>query len=199
MHFYEKNSRPFVWPMPVMLAVQGLTAAGPASTMEAMLEWIGEVSDKSIANAVREILAPDSLSSSSTNASSMLQNDPSLPETLRTLIQLMRANIEEPLSARNSRVVWICHDDRSSDCSRPIWAPRLRVIILNFAWRGSTFANANLGFHYRISLACGFVSSSHFSTCFKDFFGESPSVARKKKRDASMDAQTRSNTDKTDA
>ena len=67
--------------------------------MEAMLEWIGEVSDKSISNAVREILAPDSLSSSSTNASSMLQNDPSLPETLRTLIQLMRANIEEPLSS----------------------------------------------------------------------------------------------------
>ena len=177
-----------------------LSAAGPASTMEAMLEWIGEVSDKSIANAVREILAPDSLSSSSTNASSMLQNDPSLPETLRTLIQLMRANIEEPLS---SEELAGCVDLSRRQVERLFQAhlgtsPSRYYFELRLAEAQRLLMQTSDSIT-RISLACGFVSSSHFSTCFKDFFGESPSVARKKKRDASMDAQTRSNTDETDA
>ncbi|MGO3345680.1 MAG: AraC family transcriptional regulator [Marinomonas sp.] len=35
-----------------------------------------------------------------------------------------------------------------------------------------------------VSLACGFVSSSHFSNCFKEYFGLSPSAARQKQNNA---------------
>ena len=31
-----------------------------------------------------------------------------------------------------------------------------------------------------VALACGFVSASHFSKCFKDFFGKAPSTERLK-------------------
>ena len=161
-----------------------LTAAGPNSSMEVMLEWVGEISDKTVANAVREILAPDSLSSTQANASSMLQNDPSLPEALRSLIQLMRANIEEPLSSEElascvglsrRQVERLFQAHLGTSPSRYYFELRLTQ-----AERLLTQTSDSIT---RISLACGFVSSSHFSTCFKDFFGESPSVARKRRRE----------------
>ncbi len=161
-----------------------LTAAGPNSALEVMLDWVAEISDKSIANAVREILAPDSLSATQTNASSMLQNDPSLPESLRSLIQLMRANIEEPLSSEElascvglsrRQVERLFQAHLATSPSRYYFELRLTQ-----AERLLTQTSDSIT---RISLACGFVSSSHFSTCFKDFFGESPSVARKRQRE----------------
>ncbi|MEH6826468.1 MAG: helix-turn-helix domain-containing protein, partial [Motiliproteus sp.] len=33
-----------------------------------------------------------------------------------------------------------------------------------------------------IAVACGFLSSTHFSHCFKDYFGASPSQARQTSR-----------------
>nr|WP_315983903.1 helix-turn-helix domain-containing protein [Aliamphritea spongicola] len=33
-----------------------------------------------------------------------------------------------------------------------------------------------------IALACGFVSSSHFSNCYKDYFGTAPTFAREQHR-----------------
>ncbi|RVC90900.1 helix-turn-helix domain-containing protein, partial [Mesorhizobium sp. M2A.F.Ca.ET.029.05.1.1] len=30
-----------------------------------------------------------------------------------------------------------------------------------------------------VAIACGFVSSSHFSKCFRDHFGEAPSSLRR--------------------
>jgi len=162
-----------------------LTAAGPSSTLELMLEWVGNLSDKSIAGAVREILAPDSLASGTTNASSMLQNDPSLPETLRSLIQLMRANIEEPLS---SEELASCVDLSRRQVERLFQAhlgtsPSRYYFELRLTQAQRLLVQTSDSIT-RISLACGFVSSSHFSTCFKDFFGESPSVARKRQREA---------------
>ncbi|WP_372740679.1 AraC family transcriptional regulator [Neptunomonas sp.] len=32
-----------------------------------------------------------------------------------------------------------------------------------------------------IALASGFVSTSHFSNCYKDYFGVSPTLAREKR------------------
>lgn len=161
-----------------------LTAAGPSSTLEMMLDWIAATSEEAIANAVREILAPDSLSNARLNASSMLQNDPSLPETLRSLIQLMRANIEEPLSSEElancvnlsrRQVERLFQTHLGTSPSRYYFELRLTQAERLLSQTSDSIT--------RISLACGFVSSSHFSTCFKDFFGESPSVARKRQRD----------------
>lgn len=166
-----------------------LTAAGPSSTLEMMLDWISEISDEPIANAVREILAPDSLSNTRMNASSMLQNDPSLPETLRSLIQLMRANIEEPLSSEElascvnlsrRQVERLFQSHLGTSPSRYYFELRLTQAERLLSQTSDSIT--------RISLACGFVSSSHFSTCFKDFFGESPSVARKRQREPRREA-----------
>lgn len=160
-----------------------MTAAGPNSTLEMMLEWIGYATSRDIARAVREILAPDSLSTTSISASHMLQNDPSLPEALRSAIQLMRANIEEPLTSEElaacihlsrRQIERLFQSHLGTSPSRYYFELRL-----NQAQRLLVQTSDSIT---RISLACGFVSSSHFSNCFKDFFGESPSVVRKKKR-----------------
>ena len=160
-----------------------MTASGPSSTLEMMLEWIDKTSGRAIARAVREILAPDSLSSTSVSASSMLQSDPSLPEALRSLIQLMRANIEEPLSSEElagyvnlsrRQIERLFQSHLGTSPSRYYFELRLTQAQRLLVQTSDSIT--------RVSLACGFVSSSHFSNCFKDFFGESPSLARKKRR-----------------
>ncbi|HBC49671.1 MAG TPA: AraC family transcriptional regulator [Gammaproteobacteria bacterium] len=165
------------------ISTNRLSAAGPSSTLEMMLEWLDFAASRDVARAVREILAPDSLSASSISSSHMLQNDPSLPEALRSALQLMRANIEEPLTSEElaacvnlsrRQIERLFQSHLGTSPSRYYFELRLTQAQRLLVQTSDSIT--------RISLACGFVSSSHFSNCFKDFFGESPSVARKKNR-----------------
>ncbi len=160
-----------------------ITSAGPASTLEAMLSFIERERGRDLARAIREILAADQLSVTDSPASSMLQDDPSLPEALRSLIQLMRSNIEEPLSSEElascvnlsrRQVERLFQTHLAASPSRYYFELRLTQAHRLLVQTSDSIT--------RVSLACGFVSSSHFSNCFKDFFGESPSVARQRHR-----------------
>lgn len=162
-----------------------LTASGPASTLEAMLAFVQRERGRDMARAIREILAADQLSAGDSPASSMLQDDPSLPEALRSLIQLMRSNIEEPLS---SEELAACVNLSRRQMERLFQAhlgtsPSRYYFELRLTQAQRLLMQTSDSIT-RVSLACGFVSSSHFSNCFKDFFGESPSVARQRHRSA---------------
>lgn len=158
-----------------------LTCAGPVSALEMMLNMIEHTHGKQVVRAIREILSCDQLSESSNQKLTPIGDDPCLPKTLRDLIELMAANIEEPMSVddltdyvdisrRQAERLFQTHLDTSPGR----YYLELRI---THARRLLLQSNASVT---NIALASGFVSTSHFSNCYKDYFGISPSHAREK-------------------
>lgn len=156
------------------------TCAGPVSTLEMMLKLIGQMlHDTHIVRAVREILICDQVSEKVGPMPLHVGNDPTFPQALQTILALMRANIEEPLSATEladcagisrRQMERMFHAHLETSPSR--YYLELRLV---HARRLLMQTNKSI---LEISLASGFVSSTHFSKCFRDYYGVIPTVAR---------------------
>ncbi|MHA6964506.1 AraC family transcriptional regulator [Zobellella denitrificans] len=156
-----------------------LTSAGPSSALEMMLVLIERLHGKDTVRAIREILSSDRIADSNETRLTLAENDPSLPEPLRNLLHLMNSNIEEPLGIEElaayvglsrRRIERLFQGHLETTPSR--YYLELRITHARRLLLQSDASIAN------IAVACGFVSSTHFSHCFKDFFGVSPSQAR---------------------
>ncbi|MEH6472399.1 MAG: GlxA family transcriptional regulator [Halopseudomonas sp.] len=155
------------------------TSAGPNSALEMMLMLIERSQGKNVVRAIREILSCDQASESRETELVQSADNPSFPEALRELLQVMDSNIEEPLtidelasfvgvSRRRIERLFQTHLDTSP--SRYYLELRITHARRLLIQGSDSIAN--------IALASGFVSSTHFSHCFKDYFGISPSQAR---------------------
>ncbi len=158
------------------------TSAGPNSALEMMLRLIEGMQGKNTERAIREILSCDQAAESRDTELVQTADDPSFPDALRNLLQIMGANIEEPLtideltgcaeiSRRRIERLFQTHLDTSP--SR--YYLELRI---THARRLLLQGNDSIA---SIAAASGFVSSTHFSHCFKDYFGLSPSQARQQR------------------
>lgn len=163
-----------------------LTSAGPVSAMEMMLQMINQSHGKETTRAIREILSCDQLSENSSNRLTQPGSDPCLPQNLQDIMELMAANIEEPLSV-----------DELTDCiglsrrqTERLFQNHLETspgryyleLRITHARRLLLQSNESIT---NIALASGFVSTSHFSNCYKDYFGVSPSMAREQVKKSS--------------
>lgn len=162
---------------------QRFTCAGPSSALEMMLSLIEGLYGKDTIRAIREILSCDKNNDSDNNQITQTRDNPNLPDLLRELLQLMNSNIEEPLSidelagcvnASRRRVERLFQTHLETTPSR--YYLELRITQARRLLLQSNESIAN------IAVSCGFLSSTHFSHCFKDFFGTSPSQARQKHR-----------------
>ncbi|MBY4678373.1 GlxA family transcriptional regulator [Marinobacterium arenosum] len=160
-----------------------ITSAGPSSALEMMLALIEQLHDSNMVRAIREILSCDKGADPSATGLVQTADDPSFPDTLRELLRLMSTNIEEPLSidelatcvgSSRRRVERLFQTHLSTPPSR--YYLELRITHARRLLLQSNESIAN------IAVACGFLSSTHFSHCFKDYFGVSPSQARQKHR-----------------
>lgn len=160
-----------------------ISCAGPISALEMMLDQIESLFGKAISRAVQEILSCDQLSESSTTLPSQAIDTPDLPKNLRELIALMSANIEEPLSAEElSDLVGISrrHSERlfqtHLDTSPRRYYLEVRITHARRLLLQSSDSITN------IAVASGFISASHFSNCYKKYFGITPTVAREDRK-----------------
>ncbi|GAA3537629.1 GlxA family transcriptional regulator [Zobellella aerophila] len=160
-----------------------VTSAGPSSALEMMLALIEQVQDKATVRAIREILSCDQVADSDEAKLVLPADDPSFPETLRNLLRLMSTNIEEPLSVdelasfvgvSRRRIERLFQTHMETTPSRYYLELRITHARRLLLQSDDTIVN--------IAVACGFLSSTHFSHCFKDYFGISPSQARQKQR-----------------
>ncbi|MCR8923502.1 GlxA family transcriptional regulator [Dasania sp. GY-MA-18] len=155
------------------------TSAGPISALEMMLSLIEKKQGRDIVRAIREILSCDQVTENSSSTLTINTDNQNYPETLRTLLQLMNSNIEEPLGINDlatyagvsrRRVERLFQSHLETTPSRYYLELRITNARRLLLQGEDSIAN--------IASACGFLSSTHFSHCFKEYFGISPSQAR---------------------
>ena len=179
---HEKFPKVTISTNTLVLQEDRITCAGPSSAIEMMFNLLKKMSSAELVRAVREILSCDQVAESRDAIPLQMGDDPTLPESLRTIMELMRKNIDEPLtlaelaelskiSRRQMERLFQTHID--STPSRYYLELRL-----NYARRLLTQTNESIT---NVALASGFVSTSHFSNCYKDTFGISPTATRVKK------------------
>lgn len=151
---------------------QRLTAASPAGAFQMALEWIRQLKGPELADGVSNILAFEE--ERYRRASCTVHEK--LSEPLRNVVQLMTANIEEPLSleqiasyVQRSRrqIERLFHEQLNT-------SPRQYYLELRITEARRLLQHSDLPI-LDVSTACGFVSSSHFSKCYTAFFGYPPS------------------------
>lgn len=165
----------------LVISASRATCSGPASALEMMLKLLNQLKGSELVRAVREVLSCDQGAESRDAIPLQMGDDPTLPESLRGIMELMRKNIDEPLTlveladlsgVSRRQMERLFHSHLDSSPSRYYLELRL-----NHARRLLTQTNESIT---NVALASGFVSTSHFSNCYKDAFGISPSATRAK-------------------
>nr|WP_288497626.1 GlxA family transcriptional regulator [uncultured Pseudomonas sp.] len=149
-----------------------LTAASPTGAFHMILEWIGTLHGNDLVEGIVGILAFEE--------SRYKRVKPTLhakmSEPLRTVINLMSANIEEPLSTDQLAT----YSGRSRRQIERLFQQQLGTTPARYYLELRITEGRRLLQHsdlpvLDVSVACGFVSPSHFSKCYTAYFGNSPS------------------------
>ena len=171
-------------PTPFVIDRDRISSAGANSALGMMLAVIRHQHGDDVVRGIEEILAcdrgPDDIPD---RPMPVLEGSAALPDALRAILKLMESNIEEPLAiddlahyAQVSRrqIDRLFHRYMKSTPSRyylELRITRARRLLLQ--------TNAPIT---SIAIACGFTGAPHFSRCYRDFFGVSPSKARSTQR-----------------
>ncbi|EXJ12492.1 GlxA family transcriptional regulator [Nitrincola nitratireducens] len=154
------------------------SSAGPSSAMQMMIEVCGHIFGQTIKRSVEVILACDVPVSDGAN---LVRHgkESQLPYNLRLAVELMRNNIEEPLSlediaqyANLSRRQLERYFERHLNVS-----PSKYYIELRLEQAKRLLLQTNMPV-IQIAVACGFISPTHFSRAFRKKFGLSPKKIR---------------------
>jgi transcriptional regulator GlxA family with amidase domain len=149
-----------------------LTAASPNGTFYMALEWIRGLHDKALTDGIEDILAFE--------ASRYRRIKPSLNASvcgpLREVVNLMDANLEEPLemdalceyAGRSRRQIERLFKEQLGSTPQRYYMD-LRITEARRLLQHTTLTIVE------VSVACGFVSPSHFSKCYSSYFGYRPS------------------------
>ncbi|WP_338001227.1 GlxA family transcriptional regulator [Pseudomonas brassicae] len=149
-----------------------LTAASPAGAFNMVLEWIGLRHGRGLVDAIIDILAFE--------ASRYRRVRPSqhekMSEPLREAINLMSANLEEPLS-QDQLAHYVGRSKRQIE---RLFQSQLGTTPVRYYLELRITESRRLLQHsdlllIDVALACGFVSPSHFSKCYASFYGYGPS------------------------
>lgn len=159
-----------------------LSCAGPASALAMMLTLVEQFHGHSIARAVGEILTCDQWSEQTVTPLTESQDEQKYPSVLQKVLTLIRNNIEEPLTLEEL----LTHAGVSRRQLERLFqqyletSPSRYYLELRITYARRLLQQTNKSI-IEVAVASGFVSASHFSNCFKDYFGASPSSFRKKK------------------
>ena len=166
-----------------------VSCAGASSSLNMMLEVVRNDCGKEFASAIEEVLSCDKLAEVIDVSVASVDRNPTLPEALKTALQLMRNNIEEPLSiveitecvgiSRRQLERLFCHH---VDASPSRYYLELR---LTHARQLLQLTNKPIA---EIAVATGFVSISHFRRCFHQLFDISAGRFRKMFQDLDRDS-----------
>lgn len=149
-----------------------LTAASPTGAFNMVLEWINKLHGRDLVEGIVGILAFEESRYRRVRPTVHAK----MSEPLRNVINLMSANIEEPLSLEQLA----SYAGRSRRQIERLFQQQLGTTPVRYYLELRITEGRRLLQHsdlpiLDVSVACGFVSPSHFSKCYTAYFGNSPS------------------------
>lgn len=157
---------------PLMLDRDRLTAATPNGAFHMMIKWLRSRSGTKLADAVLEMLDHDQYRF----RSCVDTRHQGLTEPLREVITLMEANLEDPLDPRQLAhyVGLSLRQIQRLFREQLATSPQKYYLRLRLTEARRLMKNSKLPV-FQVAIACGFISSGHFSKCYSDQFGYPPS------------------------
>ncbi|KPB49620.1 hypothetical protein ALQ71_200165 [Pseudomonas coronafaciens pv. striafaciens] len=149
-----------------------MTASSPVGAFQMVLEWIKGLHDKELVEGIEDILSFEASRYRRIKPSRHL----SVSAPLREVVKLMDSNLEEPLELEQLAV----YAGRSRRQIERLFKEQLGTTPQRYYLELRITEARRLIQHTDLSLtevavACGFVSPSHFSTCYSSYFGYRPS------------------------
>lgn len=156
-----------------------ISCATPSSALLMMLKLIEEAQGSDLVFGIRDILSCDRIAEDGELVLSHAGDNPAFPDALRHILELMRSNLEEPIHL-DELAAFVGMSRRQIermfqtylDTTPYRYYLELRLTYAKRLLQQSSYSIIN------ISVACGFLSTSHFSHCFKNYFGCCPSISR---------------------
>ncbi|SIS45478.1 GlxA family transcriptional regulator [Neptunomonas antarctica] len=177
----ERFSQVRLSPNTLVIEEKLISCAGPVSALQIMLSLIEQTQGSHLARAVREILSCDQVTENNDHTLLLAGDNSAFPVALRNLLALMHTNIDEPLHLEELAAL-VSLSRRQIERMFQTYletSPSRYYLELRLSYARRLLQQSNESI-INISLACGFISTSHFSHCFKDYFGIPPSATRQK-------------------
>ncbi|MBU2021574.1 MAG: helix-turn-helix domain-containing protein [Gammaproteobacteria bacterium] len=158
-----------------------LTCSGPNSTLDMMLHFIKGSHGTDYSQAVAEVIGSDrSNKKDSKIINRFLLAESHTPDCIKESIQLMENNVEDPLTIDElTKLVGISRRQIERLFKTNVGVTPARYYMeYRLTHARQLIQQSNLSI-FEISVACGFVSSAHFSRTYHRFFGQSPIDSRR--------------------
>ncbi|WP_457787569.1 GlxA family transcriptional regulator [Pseudomonas sp. PL-6] len=158
-----------------------ISCAGANSSLSMMLKVVRRGTRQELVSAVEEVLSCDKMRETFDVSVVSIDIDPTLPQSLKTALELMNSNIEDPIgvdevaqyagiSRRHLKRLFCQH----VKATPPRYYLELR---LTHARQLLQYTNKPL---LEVAIASGFVTSSHFQRRFREMFDIAPGQFRKR-------------------
>ncbi|MCC5901873.1 MAG: GlxA family transcriptional regulator [Halomonas sp.] len=157
-----------------------LSCAGASSSLSMMLEMVRSDCGNEVVSAVEEMLSCDKGLDSPDISTLRVDQNFTLPEKLKISLQLMKNNIEEPLSI-SEIANWVNISRRQLErlfCNYVNASPSRYYMELRLTRARQLLQQTNKPVA-EVAVATGFVSISHFRNCFFQLFEVTPGQFRK--------------------
>lgn len=157
-----------------------MTCAGGTAGLDLMLHLIGEVYGNAFAGEIADQLLHHPIRPGSTPQRAALGRDTrALPASVRAAVELIHANIPEPLSVPQIAVeVGISQRQLERQFGRAIGCSVVQFSLLTRLQHARVLLISTQAGVREIAAAAGFNSLSHFAFAFKKCFGKRPSEYR---------------------
>ena len=157
-----------------------LSCAGASSSLSMMVEIVRSDCGHDVACAVEEMLSCDKAIEAPDISTISVDQNGTLPEPLQVALQLMKNNIEEPL-LMSEIAQWVNISRRQLErlfCHYVNASPSRYYMELRLTRARQLLQQSNKPIA-EVAVATGFVSISHFRSCFYQLFEMSPTQFRK--------------------
>jgi transcriptional regulator GlxA family with amidase domain len=156
-----------------------ISCATPSSALLMMLKLIEKTQGSDLVLAIRDILSCDRIAADGELVLAQPGDNPAFPDALRSVLELMRSNLEEPIHL-DELAAFVSMSRRQIERMFQTYldiTPYRYYLELRLTYAKRLLEQSSYSI-IAVSVACGFLSTSHFSHCFKKYFGFSPSIAR---------------------